>query len=365
MRVVVLGAGSIGCFVGGALLAAGGDVVLIGRARMHAGVREHGLVLTDMRGAMPVTVPPGSVPFSEDPAELAHADLVLVTVKSADTDEAARLIARHVRADALVLSLQNGVGNVDRLRSSQPPAGTGTSLSLSAQSAQSAQSVPKARGRPAVLAGMVPFNVVQLADGRLHRGTAGELMVETSARLSPWLPLFAAARLPLQQQADFPSIQWGKLLINLNNAVNALSGIPLKQQFSQRGYRRCLAALIDEGRSVLLAAGIRPAKVVKLGPRMLPLVLRLPDGVFRRVAAPMLRIDPEARSSMWEDLEAGRRTEVDYLNGAIVTLAESLGRSAPRNARMVSLIRAAEAGARTPIDGERLYRMLRDGDNRI
>jgi 2-dehydropantoate 2-reductase len=183
-------------------------------------------------------------------------------------------------------------------------------------------------------------------------------MVETAPALTPWLPLFAAARMPLMQQADFESIQWGKLLINLNNAVNALSGVPLKTEFSQRGYRRCLAALIDEGRSVLEAVGIHPAKVVKLGPRMLPLVLRLPDALFARVAAPMLRIDPEARSSMWEDLEAGRRTEVDYLNGAIVALAKSIGRNAPCNARIVALVRAAEQGARAPIAGPQLYRAL-------
>jgi 2-dehydropantoate 2-reductase len=349
VKIVVLGAGSIGCFIGGALLAAGGDVILVGRARMQARVLQHGLLLTDTSGAA-VTLAPGSVPFSIDPSVLADADLVLVTVKSADTDAAADLIARHARADALVLSLQNGVGNVDRLRSGGAAAEAGATTTPSNASPASA--------RPTVLAGMVPFNVVQLDGGRLHRGTAGEVMVEASARLVPWLPLFAAARLPLQQQDDFTSVQWGKLLINLNNAINALSGIPLQQQFSQRGYRRCLAALIDEGRTVLEAAGIRPAKVVKLGPRILPLVLRLPDAVFRRVAAPMLRIDPEARSSMWEDLEAGRRTEVDYLNGAIVTLARSLGRNAPCNARMVELIRAAEQGARTPVGGAALYRML-------
>ncbi len=335
MRIVVLGAGSIGCYVGGALAAAGADVVLVGRARMQARILAHGLILTDATGAA-ATLAADRVQFTQDPSVLASADLVLVTVKSADTDTAAALVTRHASAEALVLSLQNGVGNVERLRVRAPGDAAG----------------------PHVLAGMVPFNVVQLDGGRLHRGTAGELMVEASPRLAPWLPLFARARLPLQERANFTAIQWGKLLINLNNGINALAGIPLQQQFSQRGYRRCLAALIDEGRTILEAAGIHPAKVVKLGPRMLPHVLRLPDFLFRRVAAPMLKIDPEARSSMWEDLEAGRRTEVDYLNGAIVTVAERIGRGAPCNARMVALIRAAEQGARAPIDGDRLYRML-------
>jgi 2-dehydropantoate 2-reductase len=76
------------------------------------------------------------------------------------------------------------------------------------------------------------------------------------------------------------------------------------------------------------------------------------------VAAAMLRIDPQARSSMWEDLQAGRRTEVDYLNGAVVKLAQSLGLNAPANERMVALMRAAEAGTQPALSGEALWRAL-------
>ena len=332
MKIAVLGAGSVGCYAGGALLAAGGDVVLIGRARMKARLAEFGITLTDLSGRH-VYLAPAMVRFTEDAAGMAAADMIVVTVKSADTDAAAALIAAHADDSAVVVSLQNGVGNVQRLRMALP-------------------------GRT-VLAGMVPFNVMQLESGRLHRGTAGELMIEASTALEPWLSLFAAAGMPLQQRADFDAIQWGKLLVNLNNSINALAGVPLKVQFSQRSYRACLAALIDEGRAVLQAAGIKPAKALLLGPKILPHVLRLPDVLFRRVAAPMLKIDPEARSSMWEDLEAGRRTEIDYLNGAIVALAASVGRTAPRNQRMVTLVRAAEHGARAPIPGDRLYQMIK------
>lgn len=335
MKIAVLGAGSIGTYVGGALLGAGAELILIGRARMQAQLQEAGLTVTDFGGYRMVHFP-GSVPYTLDPAAMADADLILVTVKSADTATAAALIASHAAPGALVVSLQNGVGNASRLRQVLPG--------------------------HSVLAGMVPFNVVQLEGNRLHRGTAGQIMIETSTALAPWLMLFSRAGLPLQQQVNFDAIQWGKLLINLINAVNALSGVPLKTQFSQRGYRRCMAALIDEGRTILEAAGIHPAKVVKLGPRMLPLVLRLPDALFRKVAAPMLQIDPEARSSMWEDLEAGRRTEIDYLNGAVVALAASIGRTAPVNQRIVSLIRAAEQGARTPISGQQLLTKLMSRD---
>ena len=209
-----------------------------------------------------------------------------------------------------------------------------------------------------VLAGMVPFNVVQLPEGGLHRGTEGEMMVEASPALAPWHAAFSAAHAPLVERADFAEVQWGKLLLNLNNPVNALSGLPLKTELSQRAYRRCLALLIDEARVVLRAAGIHPAKVARVGPGLLPTLLRLPDALFTRVAAAMLRIDPQARSSMWEDLQAGRRTEVDYLNGAVVKLAQSLGLNSPANARMVALMRAAEAGTQPALSGSDLWRAL-------
>ncbi|GAC1411097.1 MAG: hypothetical protein NVSMB6_12100 [Burkholderiaceae bacterium] len=243
MKIAVLGAGSIGCYLGGALIAAGSDVILIGRGRMKVRLAKFGLTLTDSSGNRQELIPT-AVPLTEDGGALAFADLILVTVKSADCYAAATLIATNARPGAIVVTFQNGVGNVPRLRSALP-------------------------GRT-VLAGMVPFNVVQLEPSRLHRGTAGDLMIETSTTLEPWLPAFAAAGIPLRQKTNFDAIQWGKLLINLNNSINALAGVPLAVQFSQRAYRLCLASLIEEGRDVLQAAGIKPAKVVKLGPKMLP-----------------------------------------------------------------------------------------------
>ena len=331
MKIIIFGAGSIGTYIGAALLASGADVVLLGRARMRERIARDGLELSDLHGRR-VRLAGADVLYLEDPAALADADLILVTVKSADTATAAQAIRQHAKSNAVVLSLQNGIGNADCLRAALP---TWT-----------------------VLAGIVPFNVVQMPGGRLHRGTEGELMVEASSAFGDWHGVFSAAHLPLLEQANFAAVQWGKLLLNLNNAVNALSDLPLKTELSQRAYRRCLAALMDEARQILRAAGIVPAKVARVGPNLVPTLLRLPDFLFKRIAASMLHIDPEARSSMWEDLQAKRRTEVDYLNGAVVQLAESLGRDAPLNRRIVDLIRAAENARLAPMSGEELYRAL-------
>lgn len=331
MKITVFGAGSIGVYIGASLLAAGADVVLIGRARMHRQIVSQGLLLSDLEGRRQ-RLEGEHVPYEESAVALAEADLILVTVKSADSAEAAGVIAEYAKPSALIVSLQNGVGNVDTLRH-------------------------LISGRQ-VLAAMVPFNVVQMEGSRFHRASGGELMIETCAELEPWLAQFRQAHLPLQQCDDFAAIQWGKLLLNLNNAINALSGLALKSQLSQRAYRRCLALLIAEALGVLRAARIRPAKIAKVGPQLLPTLLRLPDTLFKRVAVAMLKIDPEARSSMWQDLQAGHLTEVDYLNGAIVRLAESLARDAPANRRVTALIHAAEQGRVQLWSGDALYRAL-------
>jgi 2-dehydropantoate 2-reductase len=313
-------------------MASGADVVLIGRARMQSQIERHGLVLTDLHGRQSA-VNAAQISYTQDPAALKEADLILVTVKSADTAQAAAAIQHHAQATALVISLQNGVGNAEVLSQALP--------------------------HLTVLAGMVPFNVVALPEGRLHRGTEGDIGVQASPVLAQWQSVFKAAGIPLQAFDNFEQVQWGKLLLNLNNPVNALSGLPLKAELSQRAYRQCLALLISETLTVLQRAGIAPAKVARIGPKLLPWLLRLPDFLFVRVAAAMLRIDEEARSSMWDDLKMGRRTEVDYLNGAVVKLAHSLGLEAPANERIIALIRQAEAGQQTAYAGADLLRTLK------
>lgn len=330
-RIAVFGAGSVGVYIGASLHAAGADVVMIGRARMRQQIASQGVLLSDLDGRRQQLAAAG-FPYQENPFALTDAQLILVTVKSADSATAAAIIAQHARPSALVVSLQNGVGNTAVLRSALPGW--------------------------QVLAGMVPFNVVQMEGSRFHRGSGGQLMVEASAALEPWQAVFSQAHLPIQPCADFDAVQWGKLLLNLNNAVNALSDLPLKTELSQRAYRRCLALLIEEALRLLRAAGIRPAKIARVAPQLLPLLLRLPDALFKRVAAAMLKIDPQARSSMWEDLRAARLTEVDYLNGAIVGLARSLGKDAPANRRITALIHAAEGAALQSWHGDALYRAL-------
>lgn len=309
--VMVMGAGAIGCFVGGRLAAAGVPVSFIGRPRVLQALRDHGLRCSDLEHATE-QVPAGELRLADHCAAAPRPALVLLCVKSPATAEAACELAAALPAGTLVISLQNGVANAEVARAAAPGL--------------------------TILPGMVPFNVAELAPGHYHRGSSGQLAAQDDPALRPWLAAFDRAALPLQLHADLRAVQWAKLLMNLNNPVNALSGLPLHAQLLDRGYRQVLAALQEEALAALKANGIEPARLTPLPPARTLAVLRLPTWAFRLIASRMLRIDDKARSSMADDLALGRTTEIDALCGEVQRLAARAGLGAPLNTRIAALV---------------------------
>jgi 2-dehydropantoate 2-reductase len=192
---------------------------------------------------------------------------------------------------------------------------------------------------------MIPYNVAYLGDGHFHKGVAGALVTEDRPETRILAKRIGDGPAALRLSIDMVGLAWGKLLINLNNAVSALSGGTLIEELNQRDHRRVVAASQREGLGLLRRAGIRPSKVGPVPPRLLPAVIGSPDWLFRNIFLKGWKIDARARSSMTDDLAAGRKTEVDTINGELVRLAERLGADAPINRKIVELIRAAEAGA--------------------
>lgn len=334
MRIVILGAGSIGCYVGGRLAAAGATVSFIGRPRMQALLNDKGLHLTHFNQSQ-IRLPSSQFDFHTDTDVLTEADVVILTVKSQDTAVALKQLKNKLKARATLISLQNGVGNLGRLKAGLSNVN--------------------------IVGGMVPFNVVNRGLGRFHCGTEGELCIQPLP--SKLLEYFNKAGLPVKQVKDIEAVQWGKLLMNLNNALNMLSGKPLQQQLADRHYRRVLALSIAEALKCMDKAKIKPVRVGKVMPRLLPFVLRLPNQVFQLLAKGMLKMDPEARSSMWEDLQAKRQPEIDYLNGAIVALGKQVGIATPVNLKVVQQVKKAfDAGDTPALDGERLLSIIADAD---
>jgi len=329
-----MGAGSIGCFVGGKLLADdAADVVLVGRERLREELAEHGLSVKDFDEPAK-RVAPSDLRFETTPAALADCDAVLICVKSAQTEEVAEQLDAILRPDAVVASLQNGVRNPEVLRDHL--------------------------GARVVVPAVVGFNVVSRGEGLFHRAMSGALMLERSAEAAPLIGVLQRTSIGVELYDELAPEQWTKLMVNLNNAVSALSDAPTQQLLLSSGYRRIIAALVGEALVILKAAEIRPAKLRGVPVELMPHVLRLPTPLVKLVTRRQMRVDPEARSSMWEDLTRGRPTEVDFLNGEIVRLAEKLGAEAPFNRRVVELIHRAEAeGTGSPkLDADALWAAL-------
>ncbi len=319
LQLGVFGAGSIGCYVGGMLLAAdAADVVLVGRPQLERELAPRGLIVQDFDGA-PRTVPPSRVRFATATGALAGCDVVLCCVKSQHTDDAGRDLASVLGPDAMVVSLQNGVRNPATLRGHL--------------------------GARPVLASIVTWNVVVADGGAYRRATSGPLMLEAhpDPRGSALAAALTRAGIPVEVHAELAAHQWTKLVVNLNNAISALSDAATGRLILEPGYRRIVRAVVSEGLAVVRAAGLATARFGGVPLRWMPRVLGLPTPLVKLVTRRQLKVDPAARSSMWQDLTAGRPTEVEYLNGEIVRVAERAGVAAPLNHRIVELIHAAEA----------------------
>ena len=316
-RIVVHGAGAIGLYIGACWQLSGLNVGFLGRRRIADEIAANGLTITDGERRR-IEARPDEVDFATDPKMLAGADVIALCVKSTGTEAAAAEIGKHARRDAAIISFQNGVSNVDLLKAALP-------------------------GRT-ILQGMVPFNVAAMGNGRWHKGVSGSLWAEDHPITRRIAERVGDRPGGLKLSDNMRAVAWGKLLINLNNAVNALSGRTLLEQLGNRDYRRVVAASQVEALDILKQAGIEPAQLGPIPPKLLPHALAAPDLLFRQTILKVQKIDAQARSSMADDFAAGRRTEIDFLNGEVVKLAHQLGRRAPVNERIVDLVRQAEEG---------------------
>tara|TARA_Y100001937_G_scaffold112525_2_gene160217 strand:+ start:35029 stop:36105 length:1077 start_codon:yes stop_codon:yes gene_type:complete len=326
---LVLGAGAIGCYTGG-WLARDRTVALLGRASILDPLRSHGLELESVSGS-DLSLPaaefesgparPGVVCITESPSALSHCKTILVCVKSASTDEAVEQIQKYASPGATVISLQNGLGAARILKENLKDYN--------------------------VLAGMVTYNVVRTGN-HFRQSTSGPLMIELpsdepKARVARMVHAdMEAAGIEAYLRPDMENVQWSKLLLNLNNGINALAGVPIREMLSNRAYRRIIASCMKEAIHTYKKAGIKLVRLGKILPGIAPAVLGLPDFLFFRVASTMINIDPTAMTSLAQDLIAGKKTEIDFINGEVVRLARSLGMKAPLNAAVVQLVKEAE-----------------------
>lgn len=298
-NIAVMGAGAVGCYFGAVLARSSARVTLIGRAPLVEAVARSGLRLETAQGAQSI-----ALAASTDPAAVRGARWVLFCVKATDTDEAARAIAPHLSREAVVLSLQNGVDNAERMRAhiERPivPAVVYVAAAMSA-----------------------PGAVRHSGRGDLIVGGAGELRAELQAIAA----FFGNAGIPVRISDNVEGELWLKLTTNCAyNAVSALTRGNYGRLLATGEARRIMRDAVEEIQRIAAAKNI----VIPDG-NLLDTVYRLADAM------------PQATSSTAQDIARGRRTEIDHLNGFIAREGELLGIPVPVNRTLHALVKLLEA----------------------
>jgi 2-dehydropantoate 2-reductase len=258
-------------------------------------ISTHGLVVDDGRGEQTIRVR-----ATTEARDCAASDLLLVLVKAWQTADAVRRAGEALAEEGLALTLQNGIGNYEVLSA--------------------------VFGAERAAAGATTSGATLVAPGHIRLGGEGALQLGDHPHLGKTLALFERAGLRVTVGADRDSILWGKLLINAAiNPLAALLRVPNGELARRPSARALLQGLAREGAQVANRSAI---------------TLPYADAATR--ALEVAEATAHNRSSMLQDVERGRRTEIDAINGAIVNQAQRLGLDAPLNRAAWHLVQALE-----------------------
>jgi 2-dehydropantoate 2-reductase len=303
MRAAVLGAGAVGCFFGGMLARAGREVTLIGRPVHVDAFKAQGLHFEGP--GFDEHVP---VEASTDAEAVRGARLVLFCVKSTDTERAAAQIAPFLDGDALVVNLQNGVDNTERIqaRVAQPV-------------------IPAVVYVATEMAG--PGHLKHHGRGDLVIGElGGKLPAGALALVKQW---FEAAGVPVVVSDNVAGELWAKLVVNCAyNALSAITQLPYGRMIAGAGVRDLMRDVVEETLAVAKASG------VAMAPGMLERTYRIADAM------------PTQFSSTAQDLARGKPTEIEHLNGFVTRRGAALGVPTPANRALYALVRLLESKPR-------------------
>lgn len=293
MQIAVIGAGAVGCYYGAMLLRAGHDVTLVGRPAHVEAINAHGLQFES--ASFTGFIPAKAV---TDIAALTPPDLVLFAVKSGDTDETAKALKRVLKPDSIVLSLQNGVDNPERLR--------------------------KILTQP-VIAAAVYVATEMPGPGHVKHNGRGELIIGAGPHSVTLAKLLSDASVPTTVADNIDAVQWSKLINNCAfNALSAVAGIAYGEMVKVEGSMDIVTNAVTECLAVARACG------VSLPGDLLDKTLALPASM------------PLQQSSTSQDLGRGKPSEIDFLNGFIVRKGIEHGIPTPTNHALQVMVKLVE-----------------------
>lgn len=299
MKIGIVGAGAMGCLYGGKLAQAGAEVVLCDISRPHVeAVNASGLTIEELDGKATVVRLKATVV----PADLSNAEVLLIFVKSSATAAVARQFAGLAKPGAIAVTLQNGLGNEQILR--------------------------EAFGAERTAAGVTSQGATFVGPGRVRHAGVGptHLCLSDNSKLAPLAEALNRAGFETHLEKSVDSLVWSKLVINVGiNALTALTGLANGRLLDFPQTRALMADLVAEAVRVAQARGI-------------PLSYAEPLAMVYTVAEKTGR----NRSSMLQDFDRRRPSEIDFINGAILREAEALGIEVPVNRTITRLIQTLD-----------------------
>lgn len=321
LRFLIAGCGALGSAFGGMLKRAGHEVALLGRSRAHMdAVRRGGLRIEGLWGEHTVA----GFRVLEGPEEVSPVDCCLVTTKAFDTEEIVGQVAPRLGASR-VASLQNGLGNVEAVA-----AAVGEERTIGGMVIIGFEIPSPGAVRVTVYGGEVLFGRPRL--GR-RSATAEQARREPDEEVGALVEAIASAGIPCRATGNIEGAIWGKVLYNCAlNALGAVLGVPYGELASPHVWA-LIERVVVEAFAVAAAEGVR-------------LPWEGPPDYLRHLSETQLPATARHRSSMLQDIERGRRTEIDHMNGAVARLGDRHGVEAPVNAHLASLVRFLEARAR-------------------
>ena len=310
-QVAVVGAGAVGCYFGGRLARAGCPVTFIGRPGANssaAALAREGLFFDSPEFQERIRLQ-----VSTEPSAAGAAEIVVISVKTLDTAAAAQGLAPHLRPGAIVVSLQNGVENAAIIRGALWAAGCAA--------------------MPVVLASVVYVAAAMPAPGHLKHGGRGDLVLGTGgdSALAPAVErvaqAFIRAGVPCRISDNIDGDLWVKLVWNCaGNAISALGRATYGLMGSLEPVRQVMARASEEVGAVARAAGVR-----------------MPDVDLVAMGHKLAASLGPATSSTAQDIERGRPTEIDSLNGFVARRGAELGVPTPVNYALWALVKLREA----------------------
>lgn len=297
-----MGTGGVGGYFGGLLARSGEDVTFVARGAQLQALQSGGLQVRSAEGDF--TLP---VRATDRPEEAGHMDLVLFTVKTYDVETAAEALRPAVGPETAVLCLQNGVDTEDYL--------------------------VKVLGGKHVLGGVTYVGVSVEAPGIIHHaglpGTVifGEMDGQITPRVQAIEATLREARIKVEVTNNIVRVLWEKFVaVCANGGVTAITRVSLGEAFAHRESREMYRGLMEETVSVGKARGIDLNGVVDRHMAFFEDQARSPGG-------------PHIRSSLYHDLVAGRRMELDSLSGAVVRMGREMGVPTPLSFAVVAALR--------------------------